>query len=1299
MKKLLLVFGLAVFLLLSLLYLAVNSPYVVERIARKYAPEYHFRYEAIRGNPLKGITLDGLYYKGEKLARKIRLRINPYALLQRRITVSRLELEGVNVDVLEPMLRDFVTPTLEEAAPSEESGPVIPFAFELQNIRLSLLPFERYGVKVSKEELAIDSIYYDTDRFNVGDLKQVAETSLGRVELEGTYHRRFLDVKLLAVDDLDLKGLEMLITRVSGPSETQPSPAGKAAEESNVSREQSGEDIFLPRRIRARKIWASLRPYDLQQGIHLEWTQAEGRGLDIDLEHGRVNAGAMTLDLESNLAQARLKLKAEQGNYILEQGVISRLDLQAIRALAKTGERSSAPSVKREGNVSTSHTPYETIPFVPRFVDVRQLRVGLLPGEMESVAYRTAVAKIRDLRLDLPGQKIPKGMITAYLDTTFLHGNLEANITTKEIRFRELELTEVDIGKLQTWLQSRKHAETESENREEVGAEKKATSKGVEIPFLPPVMEADRLLLSARPFKLGKLETNRSVILGRKIAIDLAQARVHRGTLTADLDANLLQARLHGAVRDNRLLLDRNGSSRLKLHQELFALSGLPLRAEAFGPVSLTGEADERGAEIQAAFHAEKILAENNSSFNVDIHRSLTRLAIDFGEGNYTVTEEMNASTPQTPLSFSARLASENRGKVHYRGRLRSPGLHTGNVRIDRLLGQPTIDFEGDLHSLLATLKAGQLTGRFESPDLKKGFLTLQTREPLRPARYVKLPAKLQETAVTAKAVLPVDFDHPLPLESNVTLRSNVANLEGTIGYDGNLSAKILTRFPKNSLLKKWLPKLRLSALDPLKITVKERGKTWTLNLAGREIGVGVDYREGDQQLKGEIRIAGSRIKIAGSPRKRIQATLRTGSVRRMMRSLTRIYPFPDPKLDGDLSLDLTLDKLTQVTLKLRSKKFIPDSTARIKAPIEDIRLLLSGDLKKRIVIVKKYHLKTGGMTIFSTKPGRIAMQKKRILLQEFWINDSLKITGNYDLGKKEGDFLAKAPHFKVRHDNAKLDASVDIRGKIIGEKIDVEGKIILLGGTVNYNLEAKHYATDEDIVILQHRKKNEESFFRKNVQLTLYIESRKPLLFRQKEVNVELKPQLSIIKSFDADLQLLGSISLAKGGYYIFQGKKFVLSPSSINFVGRPTQPLLDINLVYQRSGRTIYISVSGSATEPSLQFSSSPFMTRDQILSFILFDTVDSGENAGDMLSMVGGGIAKSILGNIGLKVDTLVVTSSGFEVGKKITDKITILYDQKDREPRVIVRISHSRHTETDISVGSESQSVDIIYRKEF
>jgi translocation and assembly module TamB len=418
-----------------------------------------------------------------------------------------------------------------------------------------------------------------------------------------------------------------------------------------------------------------------------------------------------------------------------------------------------------------------------------------------------------------------------------------------------------------------------------------------------------------------------------------------------------------------------------------------------------------------------------------------------------------------------------------------------------------------------------------------------------------------------------------------------------------------------------------------------------------------------------------------------------------MFAHVDTIYRIGMPKLDGDVTLTLRLEKLERGSLELRSRQFVPDATARIKSPLKNIRVLVDGDLKQKTLTIRNYHLETAGMKLFAQKSSRILMKGDRIVLQEFWVNDSLKLAGEYEIKRKKGTFAAKASDFKIDHENAKVDASVDLKGKINGEKIDLRGKIIILGGKVFYDMQAKHFATDEDIIILQHRKKNEESFFIKNVRLNLYIETKKPLLFEQKDVRVELTPQLSILKGFGSKLQMLGSVTVAKGGYYIFEGKRFVLQPSSINFTGKPTRPLLDINLKYRRHSRTIYITVTGIATEPNLHFSSDPYMSRDQILSFILFDTTETGESAGNMLTMVGGGIAKSILGNMGLKVDTLVLTQEGFEVGKKISDRITILYDQKENNPKVIVRVRNSKRTETDISIGSKSQSIDIIYRGEF
>ena len=722
------------------------------------------------------------------------------------------------------------------------------------------------------------------------------------------------------------------------------------------------------------------------------------------------------------------------------------------------------------------------------------------------------------------------------------------------------------------------------------------------------------------------------------------------------------------------------------------------MRAEAFSPIRVTGEADEKALHVQLAFDAHKILADQNSSFNVDINRSLTTVNFDFAKSRLDVEHQSRIAVPQAPeIRLEAKLFQKE-GALHYSAQINAGRLKLGDEKIEKMLGIPKIELQGDLHALRAKLDAGIFGGTFVSRDLKKGELSLGTKKALKPAKYFKLPKKLRDAELDVQTLTPIDFAKPLPLESKVTVRSNLANLDGTLRYDGNLSTQIVTRFPKDSLLEALLPKLKLQALDPLKLSLKQLGNLWDLKLESKKIAADLQYATQKDQLQGTITVAGTKIKVEGKPKETIHATLQSPSVKKLIGNFTAIYAIEIPKLDGDINLDLKIEKLSRVTLELRSKKFVPDDSARIKSPIKNIQVLLSADRQKQSLTVQSYHLEVSGMKFFATKPSIIKLQKQRIVLEAFWVNDSLKVTGAYDLKKKKGELVAKSPDFKIVHENAKLDASIDIKAKIEGEKIDATGKIILLGGNVMYNLAAKHYATDDDIIILQHRKKEESSFFRKNVQLNLYIEAKKPLLFKQKNVYVELKPQLSIIKGFDSDLQVLGSVPLAKGGYYIFEGKRFVLEPSSVNFTGKATEPLLDIHLVYRRYSKTIYITVSGKATEPNLNFSSDPYMNRNQILSFILFDTEDSGNSGSDMLSLVGGGIAKSILGNLGLKVDTLVLNSSGFEVGKQITDRISVIYDQGD-ESKVIVRIKTFKHTETDVSIGEKSQSVDIIYKREF
>ncbi|GEM_PF-1906580 len=1301
MKKFLIGFILVVLLLLSTLYLALNSPYVVDKFARKYAPKYGFDYERISGNPLKGIILDNLSYRGQRLARRIHIRVNPYTLLKKELTVSKLSLLDVDVPVLEQVILDFTVPPSESNV-SQSSGMVLPLAIEAQKIHLTLLPFRRYGVEVYKEELSVDSIYYDSGVFNVGRLRQIAETSLGTVELEGTYHKRFLDVKLLAIDDLDLSQLQKLLKTLESFEGKEPAAAhvqGEKIPAAGATTTSLEEDIFLPLKIHADRLWLTLRPYEIEGVAKIDWAQMEGRGLLIDLKRYRIREGVITAELRSDLGNARVKAAYEEGNATLEEGVLDRVDLAKILSLLKAKKKATVTEEEKKSTASTE--PLDGLPFVPPGLKVQQLRIELKPGEYAGVKYRNTILSIKNLRANLHTQRIVAQKISANLDTPQAHLNLDAAIDEKMIRIRQLEINDLNLTAIREFVSAQKGEGLSSPSASIPSNTNRSPGQelGITLPFVPSSILLEEGLIRLDPYQIAPLQLEEARASLKGLRLNLTKRLATQGRVAVDLRSNLATGRLSGKIRDNVLTLDSGEESKLRLKQGLFQILGTPLRTEAFSPIGVSGKIDPNTLDLNLSFSAHKILTDRNASFNVDIDHSVTGIVYRFSDGSLQVKHESRIATPQAP-SMLLRATLGRRGEaLHYQGRLEVGALKLGEEKIERILSKPRIEFAGDLHSLEATLDAGILGGRFVSRDLKKGRLEIGSKKLLKPSKYFKLPKKLKEATVSFRLISPIDFTKPLPLDANVTLHSNLAEIEGRIGYDGNLTMDLVTTFPKNSLLKKLDPKFKLSALNPLRLKLEQKGEKWHLLAKSKVLNIQTDYDLTDDELLGIVRIAGTRIDLSGRLKETISAKLSSPSVKKLISGIQRIYAVEVPRLDGDVAVTLKVEKLSKMTLELRSKQFVPDATARIKSPIKNILVLLWIDLKGQSLIVKKYHLEIAGMKLFADKPSILQRQKNRLILKELWINDSLKAQGYYDLKKAKGEVTAKSARFKVKHQNADLEAAIDIRARIIGEKIDASGKITLLGGTVMYDIQAKRYASDEDIVILQHLKKNKESFFRKNVQLTLYIETKKPLLFKQKNAYVELRPQLSILKGFDGDLQLMGSIPLAKDGYYIFEGKRFTLRPSSINFTGKPTQPLLDINLVYRRYSRTVYISVNGPATEPILNFSSDPYMTREQILSFILFDTVDSGESAGDMLTMVGGGIAKSILGNLGLKVDTLVLTGQGFEVGKKITDKITIIYDQKSAEPKVVVRIQHSKRTETDISIGSESQSVDIIYKREF
>jgi translocation and assembly module TamB len=304
-------------------------------------------------------------------------------------------------------------------------------------------------------------------------------------------------------------------------------------------------------------------------------------------------------------------------------------------------------------------------------------------------------------------------------------------------------------------------------------------------------------------------------------------------------------------------------------------------------------------------------------------------------------------------------------------------------------------------------------------------------------------------------------------------------------------------------------------------------------------------------------------------------------------------------------------------------------------------------------------------------------------------------------LNKRKGSFKADASKLHLEHEYVDLDSEVHLTTVLDGNKTSVNGNIVLLDGHVHYDLRQKTFATDDDIIIVQDMKKNQESAFMDNLSVSVKIETKKPLVYKQKDIDIKADVHLGIYKTEYAPLMVLGSIELPKGGTYIFRDKAFVLNKSYIYFTGDFNKPILDVSFTHKSLDHLITATVTGSLAVPNINFSSIPSLTREEILSVILFDSkAGAGTNSGEeMMKMMGGAMAKSVLSNLGLQLDHLVLgEGNSVEVGKKLTEDITIIY-VKDETPIVKLKYEHGKRTESVISVSEESQSYDIIYKRDF
>ena len=1143
--------------LISVLYIAINSSYVFEKVAGYFAPKYNIRYDRIDGNAFSNIVISGLYYGDKKLARQIDIKLNPATLLHKQVTVSLLKLDNVNVDYIMYMVDKLSSPD------DNSSSSPLPVSIMVKDIRISLLKFTQADILFDNSKLAVDYIYYDNDEFDLGELSLSSQTSLGSVELHGKFKDTKLHLTDATISSLDTKRIEELFLS-DDTNNTQ-------STETPVEESSSEPSIFIPTIVNLDKASISILPREYQ-GVNVKLLTLQGVDIDVDLDKSELK-GDVNLSIDTNLARLMAVAHLQPDIYNFKSIIVDRIDINATQELVNSQTESSDTNDTTEVS-KTEQNSSEATPYLAKSITVDSIKLEAIPSNIYDIDLRKVLIGVTNLSLNTTNMKVNDSRISIKIDSDI------ANIT-QEGRYTDDKLY-------------------------------------------------SKLLLRPKSAIISKYS--------------------------------------------------------------------LPIRDGAIDSISINSISSLDNTEATIKLKARKLLDANDSDFNLDVNSLVAKVAYDMNTSYLSSTIKGDITTPYTKkllLDMEAFLLAD--GNLTYKGNIHTDELNGLDTQILDIVANPKIALNGTLDNANISFTTDQLKGTVVSSDLKSAKVHIETLKSIPINRYANLPKELNSSKVQIILDAPIDFNNTMPINAHAKIKSDLLNMDAQIIYDGNISIKSVNKIPKDSPLYEMDKSLNLAMLTPLKCDVSMKNQDVAMEISSKLVNITARYNMDSNASSAIVDLAGTELSIKAPNLNNITIKEKSKSLTSLISSVKKIYKVEIPPMSGDISLDAKISNLKSVNLTLKSNSFLWGEDKKSGTEVSNI--LLKSTIDKSQVTINNYRLKTSGVDVYSNKPSLIKMKDGDITISKLWVNDSIKVTGKYNLAKKKGSIKADASSAKIKHEIIDLLTGLNINTTINGEKISIDGAVHIDGGNLKYNMNKKSFANDGDIVILQRQKKQNKSFIN-NIKINVSVDSKKPIIYKKGAISVSISPDLKIKKRFGSDLKVYGKVLLKKGGYYKFKNKKFFIKKGIITFKGNASSPRLDIEIGYNHLGTRIGIKVTGTPAEPSLNFYSTPHMNREQILSYILFDTKSAaGQNQREELTNIAASaLTKSLISSMGIKLDHLVLSGTGFEVGKKISDRVTIIYN-KGVKSSMTLKVEMTKSVETDISFGAGSQSADIFYKKEY
>jgi translocation and assembly module TamB len=817
-----------------------------------------------------------------------------------------------------------------------------------------------------------------------------------------------------------------------------------------------------------------------------------------------------------------------------------------------------------------------------------------------------------------------------------------------------------------------------------------------------PSSEQSHSNLYILPFSISKLQMNKTRVVfnDENILFNLEASKINYNSeinakeIDIELSTAYANAKIKGKVKSNHLYADTLISTDASLHNKY--LSFLESFPNTF---NLNLDASLQNIIIKSSFNDLSLSSDKNVSFNeIDV--------------NLTYSIQNNYFSLDTIYSLSYENFAS---KIQQRAIFTTEGNYSTDLNAS-IIKKPfelpfnniSAEISGNTKNMIANIDAGSLQFDLLSKGYKQYHIKAKS-ERLELSFIPNLPEVLKKDVIilTADAMLDVS-------EFSLIGEFDSQGLYSTIKGDFELNAKArlfnITLFPKENseLFKPY----KMELFSPLKLTYRDSDVQSIFNIDANMLKLTLFKKETALSGFGTFGSANFTTEgtLAGDKEANIKFSAKITSINEFISKFKSIPQDDKIFIDGNVDINATLSLSQKIKLEtsINIPWYIIKTDTKTSYMGEDLHI--QSTLQDNEITINKYSLDVLSHHVYSKKPSKIAFDTNAtLLLKEFWIYDNLLLTGSINPTQMQGNLNLHSDNFVYNGPEGNITAKTDLKMNFESDgSQNIEGSITLLDGIITYESQTDHSLSD-DIIIIQDIKEQKES----KRSISIYLDALKPVVYKTKEIDVHVIPNIVIWQKPNTPISLLGSLSI-EDGTITNNSKVFEFDKSEIYFSGsNPINPYINLNLHYYTLDYIdLEIFVSNTLASPVIILSSKTALSQNDIMSYILFGepatSAFESSTDGSSSSTVGSlilatGLKQIFNDTVAIKIDTLNILTNeegtlGYEIGTRFNKQIRIIY-KSDTVSSVILQYSLSKSIRIDVDVQESAQGVNILYVKDF